>query len=283
MIPSSTELEYFLEIGKTLNLSRAAERLGVSQPSLSMAIQRLEKTIDTPLLIRGKRGVTLTPAGKLVLSQTRALIEDWEKIKVSAHAAQNKIQGHFKIGCHPSVALYCLSLFLPKLLESNPDLNIQLIHDLSRKITEEVIRFQIDIGIVINPVKHPDLVIHSLGEDKVTFWRSQKYKKENQSDILYCDPSLLQTQSLIKKLSKTQLSNYRIVTSNSLEVIADLTANGKGIGVLPSRVALYHHSNRIVPIPQAPVYKDNISLIYRVENKSILTIKEITQQVMKTF
>jgi len=60
MLPSAAELEYFLEVANTLNLSRASERLGLSQPSLSLAIKRLELSIGTQLFIRHKQGVTLT-------------------------------------------------------------------------------------------------------------------------------------------------------------------------------------------------------------------------------
>lgn len=64
MIPSVAELTYFLEVSNSLNLSRASERLGISQPSLSLAIKRLEQTIGTSLFLRHKHGVSLTQAGK---------------------------------------------------------------------------------------------------------------------------------------------------------------------------------------------------------------------------
>ncbi len=64
MIPSPTDLKYFMEVAQTQNVSRAAERLGISQPSLSLAIRRMEQSVGAPLLIRSKRGVTMTQAGK---------------------------------------------------------------------------------------------------------------------------------------------------------------------------------------------------------------------------
>lgn len=64
MLASPHDLTYFIELSGTLNFSRASERIGISQPSLSAAIKRLEHAIGTPLFLRGKNGVTLTPAGK---------------------------------------------------------------------------------------------------------------------------------------------------------------------------------------------------------------------------
>src|SRR4029079_13501420 len=153
MIPSSTDLTYFIEVASLLNLSRAAETLGISQPSLTLAMQRLEASVGTSILIRQKRGVTLTKAGKQLLAHARSLLEQWDSIKSAALASTYEVQGCFTLGCHPSVALYSLPHFLPGLLKKYPNLEIQLHHDSSRKITEKVINLSIDIGIVINPVK----------------------------------------------------------------------------------------------------------------------------------
>lgn len=198
MIPSSTDLTYFLEVASLLNLSRAAETLGISQPSLTLAMQRLEASVGTSILIRQKRGVTLTKAGKQLLAHARSLLEQWDSIKSAALASTYEVQGCFTLGCHPSVALYSLPHFLPGLFQKYPNLEIQLHHDSSRKITEKVINLSIDIGIVINPVKHSDLVIKKIGDDVITFWRSNMNAANEK--VLICDPDLLQTQSLLKKL-----------------------------------------------------------------------------------
>ena len=72
---SQAELRYFIEVANSLNLSRASERLGISQPSLSVAIKRLEGSIGTELLIRQKRGVVLTQAGKQLLAHAKQLLQ----------------------------------------------------------------------------------------------------------------------------------------------------------------------------------------------------------------
>lgn len=81
MLPSPGDLEYFTEIAATKNISRAAERLGISQPTLSMAIQRLETNIGAKLLIRSKTGVQLTRAGKRLAVNSRSLIRQWHDLK----------------------------------------------------------------------------------------------------------------------------------------------------------------------------------------------------------
>ena len=279
MIPSPADLTYFIEVANTLNVSRAAERLAISQPSLSLAIKRLEKSVGAPLLARSKRGVTLTQAGKQLLNHARHLLQTWEGVRTQALASVNEIQGSYAIGCHPSVALNLLGDFLPQLLQDHPQLDITLRHDLSRKVAEEVVSHKADIGIVVNPVAHPDLVIHQLCQDEVTLWHAPKNANKS---VLICDPDLLQSQSLLKKLKKAGMEFTRMVTSGNLEVIADLTAHGAGIGILPAKVAV-RTRQKLSRVPRAPVFYDEHCLIFRVENKNVKAIQALSSAIRACF
>lgn len=287
MLPSAVEIEYFLEVAHVLNLSRASERLGISQPSLSLAIKRLEKTISAPLFIRHKNGVTLTQTGKQLLTHARQLLQYWKDTKTQALASHHDVQGYYTLGCHPSIAIYLVSQFLAELLESHPKLELHLQHDISRKITEQIINLSIDIGLVINPIKHPDLVIQKIANDEITFWTSSGNKKiqdihSNQAVIL-CDPSLTQTQSLLSKCKKAGISPSRIMTINNLEVIASLTANGCGIGILPTRVATTMYPDKLKKIPKMPIYNDSLCIIYRHENRNLLAIQAVISAIKTHF
>jgi len=281
---SQTELRYFIEIANTQNLSRAAEKLGITQPSLSIAIKRLEVSIGTNLLIRQKKGVCLTQAGKQLLAHAKHLLQYWNEIKSKTLASHNEIQGDYKIGCHPSVGLSCLSGFLPELLLKNPKLQVSLEHDISRKITERIINLSLNIGVVVNPVKHPDLIIQKLKTDEVTFWKFNNTSNKNQNiksgdAIVICDPELTQTQWLLKKAQKKLIQFSRILLSSNLEIIANLTANGCGIGILPGSVASSTYDNSLKRIPKAPVFKDEICLIYRDENRRVKAISTIVNSI----
>ena len=287
MLPSAEELEYFLEVCNTLNLSRASERLGISQPSLSLAVKRLEQSVGTQLFVRHKHGVTLTQAGKQLLLQARQLLQHWENTKSEALASHQEVQGYFTLGCHSTIAIYLLSGFLANLLENYPKLEIHLKHDISRKITEQVINLSIDIGIVVNPFKHPDLIIRKLCEDEVTFWVGEGSREiqviHSTNAIILCEPNLTQTQTLLKQVKKGSIATERIMTMNSLEVVANLTANGCGIGILPTRVAKSMYPDKLKRITKAPVYSDEICLIYRNENRNIQAIQTIADAIKDFF
>src|ERR1700761_6167573 len=106
MLPSSSDLTYFLEIAQQANLTRAADRLGVSQPSLTLAMQRLEHCVGAGLFIRSRHGVKLTKAGERLLLEARSLLAHWEGLRQHAVDRMTEIKGRFTLGSHPSVARY---------------------------------------------------------------------------------------------------------------------------------------------------------------------------------
>jgi len=288
MLPSSSDLTYFAEVATTQNLTRAAERLGISQPSLTLSIQRLETSLGTQLLIRSKKGVSLTQAGRQLLLHTKELMQRWDEVKRATLASNHEVQGSFTIGCHTSVARYSLPLFMQDLLIDHPKLDIRLTHDLSRKISERVVQLEVDLGIVVNPSSHPDLVIKKLCQDEVGLWRAKGRKNplldiEGGTAVLIGDPDLVQTQAVLKKLSKTKGSFARMMSSSSLEVIASLTAAGAGIGILPGRVAAGEFPDEIVAVPQSPTFTDELCVVYHTERRKIKALQVLVEHVTSSF
>lgn len=269
MLPSPSDLRYFLEISQTQNVSRAAERLGVSQPTLSVAIRRLEDLLGTELLIRTKTGVRPTHAGEKLASQARQLLNEWDRIRDSVLRDEREIRGRYVIGCHPSVAMYSLPHVLPTLFAQNPALEVRLVHDLSRKITEDVISFKVDFGIVVNPWDHPELVIKPLCRDEVTVWTSSRPSALQDlttgDAVLFANPEMQQVQHLLKQFKKKGLTYGRIVASDSLEVLTSLVAAGAGAGILPGRVATRVAALQLRPVEGAPTYPDRVCLVYRAD------------------
>ena len=281
MLPSAADLTYFIEITNTLNLSRAAERLGISQPSLTFAIRRLEETIGTSLLIRHKRGVHLTQAGKQLLKHARQLLQQWESIKSETLLSQQEIQGYFTLGCHPSLAKYALPFFMPEIIHQYPKLEIHLKHEISRKITEEVISLNVDVAIVVNPVRHPDLIIYKLFNDEVTLWQNKNEMSKLANPPIICDPELPQPQAILKQLKSKNIIFDRMITSSNLDVIATLAAHGCGIGILPQRVVRSTYPKLLQRVSQAPVFHDEICIIYRHENRNVVAIQTIISAIKK--
>lgn len=272
MIDNLTDLKYFLEVAKTGNITRASERLGVTQPSITLALKRLEEKTGIILLERSRKGTSLTRQGEGLFQIGERMLAEWERDTRMIAQGQKEPMGNYSLGVHTSVAQYTLGEFLPGLLEKFPELEFNLIHDLSRKITEQVISRSCDLGLVINPIPHPDLVIHKLLTDEVTLFKHPAYK----GNVLILDPEIKQSQALLKNMRKT--FNYkREIHSSSLEVIRQLCESKAGMAILPTRVAAL--SDKIKAVANAPTFKDELALIYRVERRTEHSFKELVSAI----
>jgi len=272
MIDNLTDLKYFLEVARTGNITRASERLGVTQPSITQALKRLEEKTGIILLERSRKGSSLTRQGEGLFKIGERMLLEWERDTRMIAQGQKEPMGRYSLGVHSSVAQYTLGEFLPPLLDKFPELEFNLIHDLSRKIAERVISRECDLGLVINTIPHPDLVIHKLLSDEVTLFKHPAYK----GNVLILDPALKQSQTLLKNIRKV-FDYKREIHSSSLEVIRDLCENKAGMAILPSRVAAL--SEKIKAVPNAPSFKDELSLIYRVERRADLSFKELISAI----
>ncbi len=270
-----TDLRYFFEVAQTLNISRAAERLNIGQPAVSQALQRIERILGVALFDRFKTGVQLTPSGQKLLNEGRAALEAWENMYRAAQSAESAIEGRYTLGCHTAVAMYTLSRFLKGMLESHPKLEIVLKHGLSREVAGDVISFKTDFGLVMNPVRHPDLVIKYVCEDRVSCWKTT----ECIEDTLIFDPALSQSQVLLKKIEKT-LKIKRHLTSGSLEVVANLASSGCGIAVLPARVAALY-PNLVAVNKDLPSVLDRLALVYRADRSFTASARVIVDSIVK--
>lgn len=270
--PSPTELEYFREIASTLNLSRAAERLGVGQPTLSLAVKKLEGQLKVKLFIRKNRGLQLTDAGSRLVRESENLKAAWNSVVNAARNSESEIQGRFTLGCHPSVALYSLDPLLRSIYSAQSGLEIKLVHGLSRQITEKLISGDLDLALIVNPVRHPDLVLVKLAVDEIAFWKTSR----SLADVLIYNPALLQSQDLLKKLKGRHFT--RTIESENLEVICALTKSGAGVGLLPTRLveALAPTMTRLNDLPR---YKDEIYFAYRADKPRTAAMKYLINQL----
>lgn len=280
---SYKDLLYFSEVASCSSLTRASERIGISQPSLSVGIKRLEEAVGAPLFVRHKHGVTLTKAGDNLLKHTMQLMQMWQTITEKSRNANDTIEGRFTLGCHPTVANYYLHQFLPSLLMRHQKLNLKIVYDLSRNITEAVISMRIDLGIVVNPVKHPDLVIIKLRDDKVSFWHclSKKALASKEKTLIY-DPELLQSHDLVRRYKRKGETFSRFIESRDLEFIAFMVSQGVGIGVLPESVAKSMTDYPLKRISNSPIFDDEICVIFRNENRFVKSIALLVEAIKKT-
>lgn len=268
MLATSTEIEYFVEVYQTKHISKAAIRLGVAQPTLTLSLQKLEEKVGATLFYRTKQGVVPTEQGTIFYRKSLSLMDCWVEVHKGIQQTTGEIIGRFKVGCHQSVGAYTLPKFFDQLQKHAPGIDVELVHDFSRKITEGVVSYNIDIGFVVNPVRHPDLVLKKLGEDRVLFW---KKRGANQlPEKIFADRNLAQMQDILGKTHGREFKGWKLINTTSLELIRTLTLSGQGIGILPERVAKADGADLIPYDSKLPTFEDKIFLAYR---KDVLSSK----------
>lgn len=265
------DLENFLALSSCRSLSEGARKRGITQPSLSESIQRLERDLGCPLIYRARSGISLTASGRLLVDRGRRLTEALDEIQgIGDPGAEDPQQsgrdsqsGMFRgrsvtIGCHQAVACYALPEALFVLSRAAPDFRVVLVHDVSRVIQTEIQSGRIDVGMVVNPTPVPDLVIRELATDVVAVWAAGKGSTQRR---LICDPNLFQVQSILRRWKGRP---SELVPTASLELIARLCERGLGYGIIPER-ALALTRVRLRRVPATPSYKDVLSLVHRPE------------------
>lgn len=254
------DLKNFIECASRQTLSEGARSLGISQPALSESISRLESDLEGTLFYRSKNGIALTPTGKSTLEKAKQIFNLLQNISDSKGSEAGAItQPVVTIGCHPVVASYILPQSLSELQKSVPNYRVQIKHGLSREMQREIQAGNLDLGIIINPISNPDLVIRRIGKDTVTVFRSPSPNQDH--DTIFCDLDLFQTQDILRRWKKRP---EKIVQTSSLELIARLTNQGLGYGIIPARVVDLL-GFKLTAVQNTPRFEDEIAVLHRPE------------------
>lgn len=263
------DLENFIVVANSRTLSEASEKLEMAQPSLSLAIKKLETELGLPLFIRGRNGIKLTPQGRIILPEAQSALKLLFKIKGSP------VNLSFKIGCHPSVGMFLLNRFLKSMNQYASKLDLVIVNGSSAEINKKVAQGEVDFGLVMNPLPIPGLITKLIGEDDVAVWESGKrYAKR----LIY-NPDLIQSSGILSRWKSAPVE--RIEVSN-LELIANLVESGAGYGIIPSQVVKAQRYN-LHRVANTPVFKDKLALVCYPEIIKSKEGKIIFEELKKSF
>jgi LysR family transcriptional regulator, cell division regulator len=282
-MPPSIELTYFYEVAIAANFSRAAKKINITQPTLSMAIKRLEKSLNTTLFYRQNNGVILTRAGQELFQHVKDLFIKWEEIKYKVVCSHHAVKGKVIIGCH-SLQVTAMATVVSDLLAKYPELDIQINNGLSKDITEQVANTDIDIGLVLNPEEYANLIINKINTSDMAFWINKDEQEIQQAlssgkAMIICDKSIPQTNFLLEKGVKNKNWLARINNINTFEAIANLIIKGYGVGILPSCYVATHFPGSLRRLNKMPYLRSTLCLIYRNENKDVIVIQTVIKAI----
>lgn len=162
------QLRYFIALAETGNFHRAAERLNMAQPPLSVAIRKLEEELGTPLFERESRGVRLTDAGRAALPTARAAIEQAALVREVVRRGALGESGSISVGFVGSAISAALPRIIPAFRARYPDVDLRLEEMTSASIAEALAARSLDVGLVRLPLMKPgDLAVSIIERDEL--------------------------------------------------------------------------------------------------------------------
>jgi LysR family hydrogen peroxide-inducible transcriptional activator len=245
-----TELRYIVAVARERHFGRAAQACFVSQPTLSVAVKKLEDELGVQLFERGPVEVTITPAGNRVIEQAQRTLEEAEKIKRIARTSGDPLEGPLKLGVIFTVAPYLLPQLIPVLRRRAPKMPLILEENYTAALTERLKRGDIDAAIVALPFSEPGITVTPLYDEdfivvlpKTHPWASRKSiaadELAKESLLLLGTGHCFRDQVLnacpaLNRSSATPGSLQKTVEGSSLETIRLMVASGMGLTVLPA-------------------------------------------------
>jgi LysR family transcriptional regulator, hydrogen peroxide-inducible genes activator len=245
-----TELRYIVAVARERHFGRAAETCFVSQPTLSVAVKKLEEELGVQLFERGSGEITATVAGNRVVEQAQRVLEEADKIRNLAKSSGDPLEGPLKLGVIFTIAPYLLPQLIPVLRRRAPKMPLVLEENYTATLSERLKRGDIDAAVIALPFSEPGITVTPLYDEpfvvamaKTHTWAERKSipadELARESLLLLGTGHCFRDQVLnacpaLNRSSATQGSLQKTVEGSSLETIRLMVASGMGLTVLPA-------------------------------------------------
>ncbi len=248
-----TQLKYIVALDTYRHFATAAEKSFVSQPTLSMQVQKLEEELGIDVFDRTKKPITPTDLGKKVIAQARITLRENARIKDIVNEANSKLVGELHLGIIPTLSPYLLPLMAPIFTERYPQIQLSINEMTTSIIIENILTDKLDAGIIATIEQEPSLTFEPLfTEHFVAFIAPDHRLAQNDSieskELSLKDMWLLQeghcfrdqVLELCSKLSDYCDQNRSICfESGNLETLMKMIERSGGMTLLPYFATLY--------------------------------------------
>lgn len=271
-----TQLHYVLAVAEHQNFTRAAKKVHVTQPTLSMQIQKLEEELGVKIFDRDQKPIALTAVGKEIVQQARNIVDESERIHDIIDQQKGFVGGEFVIGVIPTVMSTLLPMFLNNFIKKYPKLNLKIEELSTSNLIEQLEEGHIDVGIAATPLEHDKLMERVLYYEPFEVYVPENYPlyilTEISPEDLDVDDILLlmdghcfkdNVLNLCKAHKNLSDQNFEL-KSGSFETLIRLCDEGIGMTLLPYLHTLHlnERKKRKLRSFKDPKPAREISLIY---------------------
>ena len=254
-----TELRYIVTLAQERHFGRAAEVCHVSQPTLSVAVKKLETEVGVPIFERSQGQLVVTDLGQRLVAQAKLILDQVSVFKDMALAGKQQLSTPLKIGAIYTIGPYLFPHLLPELARTAPDMPLYIEENYTAQLRKRLKSCELDAIIIALPFDEPEVVTLPLYDDPFVVLlpkghaltkheriESKCLLEDNllmlgpghcfRDQVLSACPELLQAVGLSTDMAHPR---QRIITEgSSLETIRHMVASGLGITVLPQSAAM---------------------------------------------
>jgi LysR family hydrogen peroxide-inducible transcriptional activator len=244
-----TELKYIVAVARERHFGRAAEACFVSQPTLSVAIKKLEDELGVQLFERGSTEVSITPIGTQIVEQAQRVLEESAAIKEIAKQGRDPLAGPLRLGVIHTIGPYLLPALVPTMIRNAPQMPLLLQEGLTIKLLEALRLGDIDVAILAEPFPNQGFVTQAVYDEPFVVavpnqhpWARRKHVKsaelKEETMLLLGTGHCFRDQVLevcpeLSRYSQASAGIQKTFEGSSLETIRHMVASGIGITVLP--------------------------------------------------
>lgn len=236
------QLEYFQMASRLKNITRAAERLRVSQPNITVAIKKLEAELGIQLFDRSQKQLSLTPEGAVFLNRIELALRNIQDAVLEVNDYKQLQKGTIKIGIPSMIGAYLFPKIFSSFQRKYSHLDVYLYEEGSMKIREQLERDELDFGIVIISDASPSLQLLPMSTNQIVACVPESHPIAEKSslciqDMADTDLIMLKEGSFLRhlvlqKLKAASITPNIVLESNQIETIKGLVSSGVGIAYL---------------------------------------------------
>ena len=288
-----SQLEYVLSVAKYQNFTEAAKYSFVTQPTLSMQIQKLEEELSIKIFNRKKKPIELTEIGKKIVEQAKLIVNESQRINDIVDQQKGYIGGEFRIGIIPTIIPTLLPMFLKIFIRKYPKVNL-IINELT---TEEIIRQlsngNLDVGIAATPLENTNLKERVLYYEPFVGFIPKDHrlfssKKLHANDLDLSEILLLEDGHCFKNNvinlcnpAKLQKTKHFELESGSISTLIKLTKENLGMTLLPylDTLDIQEKDKELLREFHTPAPAREVSLIYLKSQLKIQLIEALKTSI----
>ena len=284
-----TELRYIVTLASEKHFGRAAEKCFVSQPTLSVAVKKLEEELGVTLFERSKGHISVTELGQKLVLQSQKVLDQARIIKDIAQEGKNQLGAPLRVGAIYTIGPYLFPRLMPELHRAAPSMPLYIEENYTSVLREKLRNSELDAILVALPFDEPEVVSLPLYDEPFVVLlpkghpltqydelRSEQLLTDNllllgpgncfRDQVLESCPELMNAVNLSTQTQKNEAAPRLITEGSSLETIRHMVVSGLGITVLPLSAAVGHFNHELLETRPfvAPAPCRTVGLAWRV-------------------